>query len=94
MSVNRSLKKLFENAKLQGIARMYDGGAACHLAYEECHFALLECRSALLKCQIALDHATMLMPWWANSSRFSNARFAFSSFLKDFYFVCDHETLS
>ena len=76
-----------KNVREHKIAWMFDGGDVCHLAHEECH-------SALLKCQIALDHATMLMPWWANSSRFSNARFAFSSYLKDFYFVCDHETLS
>ena len=53
-----------------------------------------ECHSALLECRIALGHATTLMPWWANSSRFSNEHFTFSLFLKVFYSICDHEILS
>ena len=57
-------KKMFENAKLHGIAWKYDGGIACHLAHEKCHSALLErrlalwkCRLALLECRMALGHA-------------------------------------
>ena len=37
-----------------------------------------------------LAHAS----WWANSSCFPNACFAFSCFSKNIFFVCDHETLS
>ena len=37
-----------------------------------------------------LAHAS----WWANSSYFPNACFAFSCFSKNIFFVCDHETLS
>ena len=59
---------------------MSDGGAECLLAFEECYSAL--------------GHAMALMPWWADSSRFSNACFAFSCFLKNIFFVYNQETLS
>ena len=76
-----------ENTKLHVIAWTYDGGIACHLAHEECHSALLECR-------MALGHTMTLTSWWANSSHFPDACFTFSWFLKNMFFVCDHETLS
>ena len=53
-----------------------------------------ECRLALLVCQMALCHATRLRLWWADFSYFFDTCFAVSSVLKDFFFVCDHETLS
>ena len=43
---------------------------------------------------MALGHTPMLTPWWVDSSHFLNGCFAFSSFLKNILFVCDHETLS
>ena len=76
-----------ENVKLHRIAWVYDGGAACHLAREECHSALVECR-------MALCHVMTLTPWWADSLHFSNACLMFLCFLKKYFFVCDHETLS
>ena len=88
------LNNLKKKVQVCEIAWMCDSRSGCHVAHEECHSALLECRSALLECQMALGHAAMLTPWWADSSHFSNARFAFSHFLKNIYFVCDHETLS
>ena len=36
----------------------------------------------------------MLTSWWADSSCFSNVCFVFLGFLKNIFFVCDHETLS
>ena len=46
------------------------------------------------KCRMALYHANELRLWWVDSLSFFNTCFAFSSLLKDFFFVCDHETLS
>ena len=48
----------------------------------------------ILECRMALGHAMTLTPWWADSSCFSNACFAFSCFLKNNFFMYDHETLS
>ena len=79
-------KKMLENAKLHEIVRMSDGRAECHLAFEEC-------RSALLECWMALGHATRLRPWWADFSHLFDICFVFSCFLKNIFFVYNHDTL-
>ena len=53
-----------------------------------------ECHSALKECRSALGHTIELRQWWVDFSRFSNASFVFSSFLKNIFIMCDHETLS